>query len=348
MGILGKDLLDLHRPLTHTKVQFGADKYWIEENKKGISYGAVLVDLLNYDVTAYWECTQRLHDAVDARDDAQVLRALSDVRTEFLKLPFYNAYLTTLEVAELYLTFPEQVQSLYSNTDVLAPIYHAANDIPTIQDRYARFLTDAMDDGGQRRKKGQRKIPLADRIVMNCMEAFVSGRSLGSDVQADAPNVQMQYAVLQSKEAGIQIVEKMYFDRLSDFVYVELMKGLQKGFLPKRCPNCGRWFLLEPGFDYNYCDNPAPQDPSKLCRDIGATNSFLDKKKNHAIWNVHQRAYRKYYARMKKNHMSRDDFYTWAENAAALRDELLPKYSIANAEERAAMVEEYRLTINIK
>ena len=222
MGILGKDLLDLHRPLTHTKVQFGADKYWIEENKKGISYGAVLVALLNYDVTAYWECTQRLHDAVDARDDAQVLRALSDVRTEFLKLPFYNAYLTTLEAAEFYLTFPEQVQSLYANTDVLVPFYHAANDIPTIQDRYARFLTDAMDDGGQRRKKGQRKIPLADRIVMNCMEAFVSGRSLGSDVQADAPNVQMQYAVLQSKEAGIQIVEKMYFDRLSDFVYVDV------------------------------------------------------------------------------------------------------------------------------
>ena len=51
---------------------------------------------------------------------------------------------------------------------------------------------------------------------------------------------------------------------------------------------------------------------------------------------------------MKKKHMSRDDFYTWAENAAALRDELLPKYSTANAEERAAMVEEYRLTINIK
>lgn len=34
----------------------------------------------------------------------------------------------------------------------------------------------------------------------------------------------------------------MYFDRLLDFVYVEFMKGLQKGFVPKRCANCGRWF----------------------------------------------------------------------------------------------------------
>lgn len=27
----------------------------------------------------------------------------------------------------------------------------------------------------------------------------------------------------------------MYFDRLADFVYVEFMKGLQKGFVPKKC-----------------------------------------------------------------------------------------------------------------
>lgn len=157
MGVLGKDLFDLHRPTTHTKVQFGEDTYWIEENKKGLPYGAVLVDLLNYDVTTYWECIQRLHDTLEAQDDAQTLQALADARTEFLKLPFYNAYLTTLEVAELYLTFPEQIQSLYTSTDALAPFYHAANDIPTIQDRYARFLTDAMDDGGQRRKKASGK-----------------------------------------------------------------------------------------------------------------------------------------------------------------------------------------------
>ena len=47
----------------------------------------------------------------------------------------------------------------------------------------------------------------------------------------------------------------MYFDRLLDFVYVELMKGLaRRGFvLPKRCANCGRWFLQMPGMTYAYC-----------------------------------------------------------------------------------------------
>ena len=69
----------------------------------------------------------------------------------------------------------------------------------------------------------------------------------------------------------------MYFDRLLDFVYVEFMKGLQKGFVPKRCANCGRWFLQTPGATYAYCNEPAPGQEGKNCREIGATNSFRSK-----------------------------------------------------------------------
>ena len=32
MGVLGKDLLDFHRPRTNTKVEFGASGYWVESH----------------------------------------------------------------------------------------------------------------------------------------------------------------------------------------------------------------------------------------------------------------------------------------------------------------------------
>ena len=50
----------------------------------------------------------------------------------------------------------------------------------------------------------------------------------------------IQYAVLAIDEKHYELVEKLYFDRLVDFVYVELMRGLQRGCVPKRCANCGR------------------------------------------------------------------------------------------------------------
>lgn len=284
MGILGKDLFDIYRPLTHVKVQFGTKKYWIEEEDAGISYGTILVQALNIDPA-----------------------------------------------------------TLTSNT--FFPFACSSEELPVIQKQYAWFIEEALDDGGQRRKKGQRKLPAADRILKNAMEAFVSGRSLGSDPEVDAPNVQMQYAVLETED-GQEVVEKIYFDSLLDFVYVEFMKGLQKGFIPKLCPNCGDWFVQEPGMDFNYCANPSPQDPTKLCRDIGARSNFIEKKKNHGLWNIHQRAYRKYYARMKKGNMERNAFFVWAEEAAKLRDELLPKYDAADYETRSDMEEEYKKEVN--
>ena len=48
MAVLGKDFLDLSRPYTHVKVQFGAMGYWVESDTTLIPYGTVLTQLLNY------------------------------------------------------------------------------------------------------------------------------------------------------------------------------------------------------------------------------------------------------------------------------------------------------------
>lgn len=101
-----------------------------------------------------------------------------------------------------------------------------------------------------------------------------------------------------------EIVEKMYFNGLLDFVYVELMKDLQKGFVPKRCANCRRWFLQTPGATYSYCNEPAPGQGGKICREIGAAKSFKEKVDNNDIWKIHQRAYKKYFARVSSCNLS--------------------------------------------
>ena len=44
------------------------------------------------------------------------------------------------------------------------------------------------------------------------------------------------------------------------------------------------------GATYSYCNEPAPDQPNKTYREIGATSSFRSKVKNNAVWQVHQRA----------------------------------------------------------
>ena len=182
------------------------------------------------------------------------------------------------------------------------------------------------------KKKGQRKTSLAQQIEKKGLEPFVSGVSLGADSKVDAPKVNAQFCIRGTGREA-EVVEKMYFDRLLDFVYVEFMKGLQKGFVPKRCANCGRWFLQTPGATFAYCAGPAPEDPGKTCREIGAASSFKDKVANNEVWQVQQRAYKKYYARTMRKDMTKAEFEAWTRDAEQKRDAALEPYARAESEE---------------
>ena len=133
--------------------------------------------------------------------------------------------------------------------DLPAFMQQQIDDIRLIQERYAWFLDGIFAGKSFEKKKGQRKTSLAQQIEKKGLEPFVSGVSLGADSKVDAPKVNAQFCIRGTGREA-EVVEKMYFDRLLDFVYVEFMKGLQKGFVPKRCANCGRWFLQKPGAAY--------------------------------------------------------------------------------------------------
>ncbi len=230
---------------------------------------------------------------------------------------------------------------------VLRTYLSAGEKAAPIRERYTWFLDDLFGDTVPEKKKGQRKKPLAELIYSRGLDALVSGVSLGSGPEIDAPQVNVQYAVLEKDGKTHELVEKIYFDHLADFIYVEFMKGLQKGFVPKRCANCGRWFLQEPGMTYNYCPEIAPGETELTCRDIGSRASFRDKVKNNMVWQVHQRAYKKYFARTKKGTMTKTEFEAWAREAEGLRDRALKKYHRAQDDvERKAITKKLKDTLN--
>ena len=91
-----------------------------------------------------------------------------------------------------------------------------------------------------------------------------------------------------------------------------------------------------------YCQNIAPGEIEKTCRDIGAKRSFKDKAKNNPVWEIHQRAYKKYYARKRKGKMTDSEFAQWVLKAERLRDEMLERYDRNNNID----LDEYRRTLN--
>jgi len=107
------------------------------------------------------------------------------------------------------------------------------------------------------------------------------------------------------------IVERYTFSCLQDFLYVELGKAIEKGNAPRQCRLCGRWFLHKQGDRAMYCERVAPGEESKTCREAGARAVF-EKKIQEDARKLYKRANKKYYARVMKGNMNREDLPGWS------------------------------------
>jgi len=143
------------------------------------------------------------------------------------------------------------------------------------------------------------------------------------------------------------MVERYTFSCLRDFLYVELGKAIEKGCAPRQCRLCGRWFLHVQGDKSVYCERVAPGETEKTCREIGARAVFEGKIQREETWKIYKRAYKKYYARVMKGNMSRDDFDAWVEQAAAERDIAIGQMkTVIDTAVRAQVIERLKEKLN--
>ncbi len=80
-------------------------------------------------------------------------------------------------------------------------------------------------------------------------------------------NIRLSYTILEQNKSSI-LCEQYHFNTIEAFLYIELFKGLEQRYLPKKCGYCGKYFLLEAGIFSDYCTRPV-KDTGKVCRDLG-------------------------------------------------------------------------------
>ena len=119
------------------------------------------------------------------------------------------------------------------------------------------------------------------------------------------------------------LCEEIKFTDLGSFLYYDFFHGIAQNYLPNRCKNCGKYFLIRGGWYYTYCDNPLADEPDKTCRDVGSKHRYADKCKNDPIWQTYNRAYKAHYARYMKKKMTVAEFEGWSRFASEIRDKAL-------------------------
>lgn len=115
-------------------------------------------------------------------------------------------------------------------------------------------------------------------------------------------NVGIEYCPMRNpdNEKEYLIAERIVFDSIKSFLYTDFFRGLMNGHCPRKCHNCGIYFLLLSGHNTCYCSNIAPNQKktseTKTCRDIGAHIKEAEKKERRT---PAQQEYDKVYNRLK-------------------------------------------------
>ncbi|GHU80934.1 hypothetical protein FACS1894191_7220 [Clostridia bacterium] len=116
-----------------------------------------------------------------------------------------------------------------------------------------------------------------------------------------ARSAEIEYTTLPDLEniERYMIGEQMVFHDYVSFFHVDLFRGLMHGNTPRRCQNCGRYFLLANSYDAVYCNRVAPGETVKTCRKVGAhRKSAKGEGKPPA-----QKMYDTVYNRLKQRHL---------------------------------------------
>jgi hypothetical protein len=116
-----------------------------------------------------------------------------------------------------------------------------------------------------------------------------------------------------------QVHEIMKVENLAVF---ELLNLLERGEQIKKCRYCGAYFVPQGRSDATFCERIAKGE-SKPCRLIGSLKLYNAVKNANPVHEIHQKAYRRMNSKARTGRITQGEFFSWAEEARAKRDECL-------------------------
>ena len=117
--------------------------------------------------------------------------------------------------------------------------------------------------------------------------------------------------------------EIILFNSYLDLLQYDYFRALQNEYTVRVCRNCKRAFLNTTKHHTIYCDQIAPNETTKTCRQVGALNIEKEKIENSPIHQLYLRCYKKISARYRRNTITQDEYNKLIAKASKLKEDAL-------------------------
>ena len=315
---------------------------------------ALLSKLHSAALTLHTEVAAFLSDDYDAAQEAFANNALQEFFSLLTQFPVYRELeMNRIPSFELLRSYPDARERMrtkgteeYMQTRTWLLHLHAL--VPTIRafrQRAEKLLDENFSDVTERTASGYAK-RLSEYFKHVGFEYLLASDALEQEDLTDEAfdrmrkdyRTELERAYFPShipiavtyrtlphpkRDGDFMLAEEVYFRDVGAFLSLDLMRAFMAGHLPRRCAHCGRWFLLESGYDIRYCDNPAPGEPDKTCRQVGAHRKEARLNSTDKIREEYRRVSNRLKGQKFRGTLSVDDWNEYMRQVQDLRDDAM-------------------------
>ena len=183
-------------------------------------------------------------------------------------------------------------------------ISHLCSSIDTMQKQIKGLIAQALDMDGEKKSVSEKMVVYYNAEGGDTLNTF--------QFQPQT----MNFEVIDHKVFAEVLYPKDIYD-LIDFHVRECVKREVK---MRVCKNCLRYFAVTGKASTEYCGRVC-DSKGRTCREMGAINTWTQRKQGDEVFKEYRREYKKRFARINAGRLTKSAFYAWSEEARRKKED---------------------------
>ena len=274
--------------------------------KKDLPFPESLMSLLYMDIWELEPITKKMDKALMSFYQSMDYSKLQIVGAGLNELASRHIYFELLRLDWLDRlnmvdsTAPRDFQDLLPHKK----ISHLCSNIDTLQKQIKGLIAQTLDMDGEKKSVSEKMVAYYNAEGGDTLNTF--------RFQPQTTN----FEVIGHKVFAEVLYPKDIYD-LIDFHVRECVKREVK---MRICKNCLRYFAVTGKASTEYCDRVC-DSKGRTCREIGAINTWTQRKQGDEVFKEYRREYKKRFARINAGKLTKSVFYAWSEEARKKKED---------------------------
>ena len=274
--------------------------------KKDFPFPESLMELLYMDTQELEAITKKMDKALlafyqsGAKDDLQVVAAGLDelasrhVYFELLRLD----WLERLDMVDS--TAPGDFQDLLPHKK----LSHLCSSIDTMQKQIKGLIAQVLDMDGEKKPVSEKMVDYYNAESGDTLNTF-----------------QFQPQTTSFEVIDHKIFAEVLYPRdIYDLIDFHVRECVKREVKMRVCKNCLRYFAVTGKASTEYCGRVC-DSKGRTCREMGAINTWTQRKQGDEVFKEYRREYKKRFARINAGRLTRSAFYAWSEEARRKKED---------------------------